>query len=60
MKWESDSSIADADIVRMESVRTYAQTVAKMNQNQGIVPLVAEYRNTVQQKITQGRCFATM
>lgn len=38
----------------METVRTYSQTVAKINHNPGIVALIAESRNEVQEAITKG------
>lgn len=38
----------------METVRTYSQTIAKVQANPGIVALVAEFRNNAQQQITKG------
>ncbi len=38
----------------METVRTYHQTLVKVNDNPGILPLVAESRNAAQQQMTKG------
>lgn len=38
----------------METVRTYQQTIDKVNHNPGILPLVAEHRKDVQAMITRG------
>ena len=38
----------------METVRTFSQTVDKVNQNPVIAPLVAEYRNDAHNQITKG------
>lgn len=38
----------------METVRTYQQTINKVQENPGILPLVAEHRKDVQAMITRG------
>lgn len=38
-----------------ETIRTFSQTVLKVQQNPGIAPLIAEYRNNAQQQITKGK-----
>jgi dynein heavy chain 1 len=38
----------------MQTVRTYSQTVDKVQSNAGIASLVAEYRNDVQAKVAAG------
>lgn len=39
----------------METVRTYSQTIAKVQANPGIAALVAEFRINAQQQITKGK-----
>ncbi|SCV72617.1 BQ2448_4154 [Microbotryum intermedium] len=38
----------------METLRTYSQTIAKLQANPGIAALVAEFRTNAQQQITKG------
>lgn len=39
----------------METVRTWEQTIEKVNANPGFAPLLAEHRNNAQDMVARGR-----